>query len=337
MTQILNQLRPVSGAQLQQITIAPRTAEAHNRLMQDIEAMQVLEQGGQGTLPALPNRFHVAAWNVERGIDPFRIATALRAHGPSVLLLSEVDNGMSRTGQRHVAADIAAELGMHYLYGVEFLELGLGKGRERVRCRDDFNKLGFHGNAVLSSAPISRACLLRLSNDGHWFRIGPDSAGDPEEPRIGDRMAILAELVTEAGPICVVSAHLESNAQPLYRAQQFDRLMAAVDLFAPCLPVLIGGDLNTGSKVLPDFDWREEPLFAQAEAQGYSWEGTPEGMTTRASLLSPHPLGPMKLDWFAHRDLTARPLAVMPALDGQGTPLSDHEAVLCTLDLRAER
>ncbi|MCG7494807.1 endonuclease/exonuclease/phosphatase family protein [Thalassobius sp. Cn5-15] len=331
--QLVDQLRPVSQAQFQQIRTAPRTAEAHSQLMQQIEAMQDMEQGGQGTLPALPRQFTVAAWNIERGLDPVGIAAALRPHAPAVVLLSEADKGMARTHQRDVTADIAAELNMHYLYGVEFLELGLGSDQEQARSLENRNALGFHGNAVLSCTPIVRASLVRLYDGGHWFQIGPDSAGDLSQPRIGDRMAILAELATEAGPICVASLHLESNAEGPFRAVQFDRLMDAIDQFAPDLPVIIGGDLNTGNTSYPDFDWRGEELFQIAGVRGYSWAGTPDGMTTRPSLLSPKPKGAMKLDWFAHRGLTAAPVGVMPALDTHGTPLSDHDAIMCGVDM----
>ena len=95
------------------------------------------------------------------------------------------------------------------------------------------------------------------------------------------------------------------------------------------LPVLIGGDLNTGNHCPPDFDWRSETLFASAGARGYDWSFTPDGMTTRPSLITPHPTRTMKLDWFAARGLTCTGSALIPALDANGRPLSDHEAIWC--------
>ena len=40
-----------------------------------------------------------------------------------LLILNEVDNGVTRTGYRDVARDLANMLKMNYAYGVEFLEL----------------------------------------------------------------------------------------------------------------------------------------------------------------------------------------------------------------------
>lgn len=36
----------------------------------------------------------------------------------------------------------------------------------------------------------------------------------------------------------------------------------------------------------------------------------------------------MKLDWFAARGLGGRPNNLLPSLDTDGTPLSDHECVM---------
>jgi len=334
-TETVQKLPAVSEAQLAEIRAADRTGAAHRNLLAAVPAMQMLQVGGAAAAQVLPAAFNIAAWNVERGLFPGKCAAALAPHAPQVVLLSEVDNGMARTGQANTTAEMAAAMGMHYAYGVEFLEMDLGGVVERQFCRDDFNALGFHGNAILSAAPFTRLALMRLDEEGHWFQIGPYSAGDPGQPRLGGRMAIAAELATEAGPICVVSVHLESNAKGDYRGRQFADLLERVQAFAGDLPVVIGGDLNTGCQNPPDYDWREEPLFALAQAQGYSWAATPEGPTIRASLISLQPTLGMKLDWFATRGLRAEPVAVLPALDPEGTPLSDHEAVICHVDLRS--
>ncbi|MGR3454422.1 MAG: hypothetical protein ACU0G0_10615, partial [Pseudooceanicola sp.] len=108
-------------------------------------------------------------------------------------------------------------------------------------------------------------------------------------------------------------------------------LLDAVEAFAPGLPVVIGGDLNTGNHVPPDFDWRGEALFQLARARGYSWDFTAEGMTTRPSLITPHPSRRMKLDWLAGRSLSPLDRAVVSSVTEDGTPLSDHDAVWCRI------
>lgn len=325
MTRILDALPPVTDAHVDAILAAPRTSEAHRALLAELDCMNAVQVGGEGIGPMQASP-RVIAWNVERCLFPEETAAVAAAHGADIVLLSEVDCGMARTQQRHTTADMAEALGMHYAFGVEFFELGLGSPTELELCKDDHNALGWHGNAILSRAPFTKVEMLRLDDHGHWFC--PEFGADPGQPRVGGRMAILAQIETEAGPLCVVSTHLESNSGPEHRRAQFDLLLDAVDRFAPGLPVVIGGDLNTGNHVPPDYDWRSESLLTATEARGYSWAGTPEGMTTRPSLITRHPERKMKLDWFATRGLATSDSLLIPS-NATGQTLSDHDAVLC--------
>lgn len=326
--QILSSLPPVTEAQRTEIFTAPRTAEAHRGLLAALPAMNTVQTGGTPSQTHLPGALTVVAWNVERCLFPEDAAQLLAPDGPQVVLLSEVDHGMARTGQRHTTEEMAAELGMTYAFGVEFHELDLGGPTERGFCTDDFNATGWHGNAILSKAPFKKLSMIRLDDHGHWFSAD-SGAADPDQPRVGGRMALLAVVPTADGPLCVVSTHLESNADGRHREIQFARLLDAIDAFASGMPVLIGGDLNTGNHMPPDFDWRGEALFPLAETRGYDWSFTPDGMTTRPSLITPHPTRKMKLDWFCARGLALTDKRILPALNGRGVPLSDHEAILC--------
>lgn len=308
---------------------APRTKDALSDLLPRLGARDVLEVGGTGAQSSLNGKCRVAAWNVERGMFPEQSADLLARHGVDVVLLSEVDNGMARTQQRHTTAEMAAQLGMQYVYGLEFFELGLGGPTELAFCKDQTNALGWHGNAILSSVPFDAVKIIHLDDGGHWFLTGPGFAGDPEQPRLGGRMAIAAVVPAQNGPMCFVSTHLESNATGPYRLAQYRTLLDAIDAFAPGCPVLIGGDLNTGNHMPPDFDWHSEDLFEMAKQRGYSWDMSPTGMTTRPSLITPHPTRQMKLDWFCSRDLEGVALPLVPALDPDGSPLADHECILC--------
>lgn len=322
----VDRLPHVTPDQRQTILSATRTTEAHRAFMAEIPAMRMVETGGAPSEATVPQIFTVAAWNIERCLFPEKSAALLADQTPDVVLLSEVDCGMARTAQRHPTAEIAAALGMHYAYGVEFFELGLGGETERPYCVDDHNEAGWHGNAVLSRAAPVATTLIRLDDHGHWYIDGPFSP-DSNQPRIGGRMAIAAIIPTVAGQLCVVSVHLESNADSAHRGQQMERLIEAIEKFAPDLPVIIGGDLNTGnSKDAPD--WRAESLFDIARTNGYSWDNNAEGMTTRRSFLTPHPTRAMKLDWFASRGLSMDGAAIVPALDPAGEPLSDHEMIV---------
>lgn len=327
-TRTVTTLPPVTDAQKAAIKTAPRTADAHRALLADLPAMQAVQLGGQARAAQLPAAISVAAWNVERCLFPQQTAKHLTPLAPDVVLLSEVDHGMARTGQRHTTADVAAALGMVYAFGVEFLELDLGGATERAFCTDDFNTFGWHGNAILSSVPFDAVMMVRLFDHGHWFAGTADKV-DPNQPRVGGRMALAAILPTVAGPICVVSTHLESNADAAHRHGQFETLLDAVDAFAPAMPVLIGGDLNTGNNAPPDYDWRAETLFDLAQSRGYDWRLTADGTTTRPSLITPHPTRQFKLDWLAGRNVTCTETGILSSLADDGTPLSDHDCVHC--------
>ena len=326
--QTLPELPLVTRSEHARILAAPRTAAAHRALLAGLPAMNAVQTGGKASVQLLPASLSIVAWNVERCLFPQANANLLARYDPDIVLLSEVDHGMARTGQRHTTAEMAAHLGMNYGFGVEFHELDLGGPTERPFCTDDFNARGWHGNAILSRAPFSRVTMLRLCDHGHWYASAERDA-DPDQPRVGGRMALLAEVPSESGPICIVSTHLESNADADHRAAQFDALMDGVDTFAPGLPVIIGGDLNTGNHMPPDFDWRSETLFARAEARGYAWDHSPAGTTTRPSLITPHPSRKMKLDWFCTRGFALEEKELIAVLDPQGTPLSDHDAIWC--------
>ena len=136
----------------------------------------------------------------ERCLYPACAAALLKPHAPDILLLSEMDIGMSRSDQRHTLAEMARALGMSYAYGVEFHELGLGGKTERHLCKDDVNTHGWHGNAVLSTVPFDALTLIRLDDHGHWFLPG-ENGQDPGQARIGGRIAVAAII----GGICCVS------------------------------------------------------------------------------------------------------------------------------------
>ncbi len=322
-TQTCERLPDVSADIRHEIETAERSARSHRQLMQKIPALHVMETGGAFNADILPAELTVAAWNVERCLDPHGSADLLAAHAPDIVLLSEMDCGMARTLQANTTRQVAEHLDMGYAYGVEFYELGLGSAIEVALAQDDFNASGWHGNAILSRSKPQELILIRLDDHGHWFCAGD---ADPGQPRIGGRMAIAAIFKTSEGPICAVCTHLESAGNIFIRQTQMNRIMAAVDHVAPDMPVIIGGDLNTGNN-LPDKDWRSESLFEAAERQGYSWSNNAEGNTTRPSRLTRFPDRTMKLDWFAHRDLAPIHACIVQALDANNAPLSDHELV----------
>jgi endonuclease/exonuclease/phosphatase family metal-dependent hydrolase len=301
-----------------------KTPAIHAETLSSLACMNTVRIGGAASADPLAFPFTVAAWNIERCLFPAESAAKLKATDAPLVLLTEMDEGMARTQQADPTALIAGDLGMTYAYAVEFLELSLGSGGERSFCKDDFNEKGFHGNAMMASTALKDVFLFRLPGEAVWFRDGND------QPRVGERFAIGAIVDTEAGPFVAVSVHLESAADGAYRERQTAALIDVVEAFAPGLPILIGGDLNTGNHAAGDFE--ADGLFAMAAGRGFTRHGGPlDQMSTRPSLISRAPKGAMKLDWFLTRGLMIGESHLVSSLNEEGKPLSDHDMVVCTV------
>jgi endonuclease/exonuclease/phosphatase family metal-dependent hydrolase len=179
------------------------------------------------------------AWNIERGIHAGAIARLLREHpvlkGADILLLSELDWGMARTGNRFIAQDLATVLGVNYAFAPCYVALTKGAGVEKNA--DGENAESLHGNALLSRYPMDRVHSLALPN-------GKDKMRGAEK-RIGSQRAVIADIQHPAGGFRAVSLHLDAHSSQRHRRLQISRLLDHLDTLSPRLPVLIGGDWNT--------------------------------------------------------------------------------------------
>ncbi|MDL2404721.1 endonuclease [Rhizobium calliandrae] len=304
-----------------------KTPDIHAATLASLACMNTVRTGGAtGDVRQLAFPFTVAAWNLERCLFPIESAAKLKATGAPLVLLSEMDEGMARTQQSDPTAIVAGELGMSYAYGVEFLELSLGSEIEHSFCSQDFNEKGFHGNALMASTALKDVFLFRLPGEAVWFK---DSN---EQPRVGERCAIGATVETEDGSFVAVSVHLESAANGAYRERQTAALIDAVEAYAPGLPILIGGDLNTGNHST-NGDFESDTLFAMSASRGFGRHGGPlDQMSTRPSLITRFPDRAKKLDWFLSRGLKIGESLLVSSLNGEGKPLSDHDMVVCTIE-----
>jgi endonuclease/exonuclease/phosphatase family metal-dependent hydrolase len=295
--------------------------------------LDVVEIGGRAT--AEPgDELRVVAANLERGRNLEAWAELLASTDGDVFLLSELDGGMARSDNRYVARELADRLGAAFAFAVEFVELGLGSEEEAARLAAGVtNEFGVHGGAILSRLGLDRPAAARLEFDGSWF--GPDSP----EPRIGGRIAVVAEV----DGIVVVAPHLESHGTAAGRAKQVADLDDLVSAYALGRPVIVGGDLNThtldhiGHGMPPTEEltperFRDptphEPLFAEAASRGYAWA---EANTSEPTHRTRHGRGDVHFDWFLTRDLEVRDPEVIPAVDAAGDPLSDHELIAVTI------
>jgi len=262
--------------------------------------------------PELGPYLRAILWNIERGIqfDPIRIALSepdkfdqvlaerkdpktkpltpdelkvvkqqLNILQPAdLLILNEVDYGVSRTDYRDVGGSLAKALRMNYAYGVEFLELDpLNLGLEKVQLDDpeaqadiqksfDVDKsryLGMHGTAVLSRYPIRKAVLRPLPVCYDWYASEKKEVSKLEEGRRkganlafmerisreirrGGRTVLIVELAVPESPtgaVTVVAPHLENKCKPGCRLKQALQILQWIK--ADHNPVILAGDLNT--------------------------------------------------------------------------------------------
>ena len=193
-----------------------------------------------GKAPARP-RYRFVAWNLERGLELDGQIEAFHSHPylstADVLLLTETDFGMARTQNRHVAQEIARELGLHYAFVPCYLNLAKGAGLEYHA--EGENELGLHGNAVLSRYPLRRVHAVFLRN-------GIDKMKGREK-RLGRQAAVVAEVAFPNFRATAVSAHLDANSSQRHRASQMRDILEGLDgaQGAGALPVVLGGDWNT--------------------------------------------------------------------------------------------
>jgi endonuclease/exonuclease/phosphatase family metal-dependent hydrolase len=326
-----------------------------------------IHAGGPGTEApagsADPLR-RIVQWNILKGIALDEIVRVLEEseslRAPDALLLNEVDVGMARSGNRHIAGELAARLGMHWAFVPSYLELTKGPGAEAHVPGS--NRLGLHGVAILTRArPLAlRAVALPEAFDAFAFR----------EKRCGRRTALFAAL--GQGRV-VAGAHLEMRGTPQGRRAQIRALLEGLDAFGRdearqgrvVREVILGGDFNTHTfargtwrgaiagglrialtppgllrrQLLEPWRHGREPLFAELRRAGFEWASCNDGRPTASETLDRieeidllpvalrrplrallHRRLPLRLDWFAARGLPADRASARAATVGAWPP-----------------
>lgn len=178
------------------------------------------------------------AWNIERGICFNGIVDSL-AHHPQlknkdVLLLTELDHGMARSGNRFVAQEIARALRLNYAFAPVYIPLQKGSGVESEM--EGENTTSIHGLALFSPHPLSNVQAVPLPNgkDKMWGK----------EKRLGWLRALIADIEHPSGTIRAVTVHLDAHCSRAHRHLQMKIILDHLDTL-PSLPTIIGGDWNT--------------------------------------------------------------------------------------------
>lgn len=194
-------------------------------------------------VPPRERRFiRAVAWNIEKGKNFEGILNSLQTHPllreADLILLNEVDWGMNRSGNRHIARDLGQALGLHAAFAPAFLELTKGINDERDRPGE--NTVSLQGNAILSRFPFRRLRVISLPQLFEPF--------EAEEKRWGRRSALVAEVtLADATALTVVCTHLETRTTPAGRLLQMRTILDRLDEWEVSGPLLIGGDLNTST------------------------------------------------------------------------------------------
>ena len=187
--------------------------------------------GGSGRISAL-------AWNIERGNRLDGIIEALESDpklkDKDLLLLTELDYGMARSGNRFVAKEIADALGLNYAFAPVYIALQKGSGVEEFAKGENTNSI--HGLAMFSRCPMTNVHAVPLPNgkDKMWGK----------EKRIGHLRALIADIQHPAGKFRAVTIHLDAHCSRAHRRRQMQIILDHLETLEP-LPTILGGDWNT--------------------------------------------------------------------------------------------
>jgi endonuclease/exonuclease/phosphatase family metal-dependent hydrolase len=184
------------------------------------------------------NVISAVAWNIERGIQLDGIIDTLKAHPQlkekDLLLLTELDHGMARSGNRFVAEEISDALGMYYAFAPVYIALQKGSGVEEFAAGQNTNSI--HGLAMFSRYPMRHVHAIPLPN-GKDKMLG-------KEKRIGRLRALVSDIEHAAGKFRAVTVHLDAHCSRAHRRRQMKLILDHLDTLPP-LPTILGGDWNT--------------------------------------------------------------------------------------------
>lgn len=310
------------------------------------------------------NRLKVVLLNVERGGHLDEIEAYMKYHpslkNADVIFLNELDDGMARTGNIDITAELSKRLSLNYIFGVEFFEL-IGTVKNGGGNSDLTNTKGFHGNAIMSRYELLEPVLIRLPKAYDWFY--------DKQKRLGGRMALFAKIRVNNQLIGLVCTHLENRTTPQKREEQMSCILEYAKDYFKALPVIIAGDMNTNTcdgnndeAFIDLYDHRQsqseriytpeayEPIFKLMEDYGFDYKSANvRGISTRRKPIAGKGNLELNLDWFFVRGLSCIEPAViktifsvselegLPPIDAagkEGMEITDHDAisVKCVLE-----
>jgi endonuclease/exonuclease/phosphatase family metal-dependent hydrolase len=184
------------------------------------------------------DKVKAVAWNIERGNRFEGIVDALKTHpelsDKDLLILTELDYGMARSGNRFVAREMAQALQLNYAFVTCYLALQKGSGVESEV--EGENTKAIHGLAMFSRYPMKNVHSIGLPNSIDKMR--------GKEKRLGTLRALIVEIEHPAGEFRAVTLHLDAHSSRAHRQMQMRILLEHLAKL-PEMPTIIGGDWNT--------------------------------------------------------------------------------------------
>jgi endonuclease/exonuclease/phosphatase family metal-dependent hydrolase len=216
-----------------------RKSELYQKLLPEIKKVLNGYEVGAFAPPLGPKpTYRAVAWNLERGMIYEGIVETFKKHphlkDTDILLASETDLGMARSGNRNISQEIARELGFNYFFGPSYINLNKGSGIEADV--EDENTLAIHGNSIFSRYPLKDFHLIPLKNNKDKMR--------GKEKRLGNQQALAATVCLPGQEVRVVCAHLDAHSSKRHRRDQMRTILSYLEKLSD-LPTILGGDFNT--------------------------------------------------------------------------------------------
>lgn len=287
----------LSFAELKQLLNDPKPSGSLHAKLERLFSKPIVSNEAyyQGKRPerlqngAMGDFLRVATWNIEKSIRVGEVAEVLRSKeafealltrkalvpdspaytemmrererliSADVILLQEMDIGISRSGYRDAARDLAKTLGMNYAYAPQQLEidpvlLGLetvpdGRGGQVRHQPDEARYKGVFGVAVLSRYPIRNAQCFQLKSQPYDWYEGEKAQADlaegvrrlateivfenqiMREMKVGGRGYFRVDLAVPSLPgdtLSVINNHLEIKARPRDREAQMEEILSYI-------------------------------------------------------------------------------------------------------------
>jgi endonuclease/exonuclease/phosphatase family metal-dependent hydrolase len=177
----------------------------------------------------------IVDWNIDRGLQLRSIIDFLGDTNADVFILQEVDVNARRTHHLNIGQEIARKLRLNYVFGREFVELTQGSKTSPA----------YHGQATLSPWKISKPRIIHFQQQSdfwtpRWYKPKLQKL----QERLGGRIALVAEIGIQCGPMICYNLHLESRSNDELRFAQLNEVLHDAVGYDSTQLVVVAGDLN---------------------------------------------------------------------------------------------